>query len=306
MAKRHRSPSYPSLTLTECISRAKKLYEKEGKHTAPISAVVSHWDYSEKSSGGKLSIAALKAFGLIDDKGVGSDRVVNLTEAGLSIVRDEREVSPERDALLAAAAIKPKIIREMVAEYPDGKASVENLRHYLVSREYNPNAVSDIIKVYKDALTYINLDKDIKPEADEPEVDDKVEVGDLIQWESAGVLQFPIPKRVRAIQEFDGEEWVFVDESETGIPMSEAIIETKGTQTTPGERRTPPRLPIVEKATPAAEGECEWLRGRLADTTSYRLFISGDMGPKEIGKLIRLLEAQKLVLSDVDDEENQH
>jgi hypothetical protein len=30
--------------------------------------------------------------------------------------------------------------------------------------------------------------------------------------------------------------------------------------------------------------------------------VSGDLGPKEIGKLIKLLEAQKAVLSDDDEE----
>jgi hypothetical protein len=32
------------------------------------------------------------------------------------------------------------------------------------------------------------------------------------------------------------------------------------------------------------------------------LIVSGDLGPKEIGKLIKLLEAQKAVLADDDDE----
>ncbi len=305
MAKRHRSPSYPGLTLTECVARAKKLYEKEGKHAAPVSAVVSHWDYSEKSSGGKLSIAALKAFGLIDDKGVGNDRVVNLTEAGLSIVRDEREISPERSKLLEAAATTPKIIRDLVAEYPDGKASGENLRHYLVSREYNPNAVSDIIKVYKDALSYINPDK-ASVQDEGPEGENNAEIGDLVQWESGGVLQLEQPKRVRAVEEHEGQTWVFIDGSQTGIPMSEVIVEGKGGQSdNQPPRVNPPTLPIPGVAT--SDSEREWLRGPLSRDISYRLLVSGDMGPKEIGKLIRLLEAQKLVLSDVDDgEESQH
>jgi len=34
------------------------------------------------------------------------------------------------------------------------------------------------------------------------------------------------------------------------------------------------------------------------------LIVSGDIGPKEIGKLIKLLDAQREVLSDDDDEED--
>ncbi len=52
------------------------------------------------------------------------------------------------------------------------------------------------------------------------------------------------------------------------------------------------------------QGEREWLRGSLSKETSYRLIVPGDLGPKEIGKLIKILKAQKAVLSD-DDSENE-
>jgi hypothetical protein len=54
-------------------------------------------------------------------------------------------------------------------------------------------------------------------------------------------------------------------------------------------------------------GEREWLRGPLSKEASYRLIVAGDLGPKEIGKLIKLLKAQQAVLSDEgeDDETNE-
>jgi hypothetical protein len=65
----------------------------------------------------------------------------------------------------------------------------------------------------------------------------------------------------------------------------------------------PPTLPLDESSIiPLAKTEREWLRGLLSKETSYRLVVSGDLGPKEIGKLIKLLEAQKAVLSDDDEE----
>ena len=65
---------------------------------------------------------------------------------------------------------------------------------------------------------------------------------------------------------------------------------------------TPPTL----AETPADRlpaGEREWLRGPLSRDTSYRLIVAGDLGPKEIGKLIKLLKAQQAVLSDEDGDE---
>jgi hypothetical protein len=42
----------------------------------------------------------------------------------------------------------------------------------------------------------------------------------------------------------------------------------------------------------------------LSKEVSYRLVVAGDLGPKEIGKLIKLLKAQQAVLSDDDDSDS--
>jgi len=47
--------------------------------------------------------------------------------------------------------------------------------------------------------------------------------------------------------------------------------------------------------------EREWLRGSLSNDTSYRLIVSGHLGPNELGRLIKLLQAQKAVLEDSED-----
>lgn len=156
MAKRLRSPAYPGLTLTDSLQRMKAFYQKENKHAAPISAALNHWGYSEKSGNGKIAVAALKAYGLLDDQGSGNQRLVKLTETALDIIRDEREVSPSRDALLDHCARQPKLIAGLLEEYPEGLPSPATLRHYLLRKEYNPNSVTSIIKVIEDAYRYIN------------------------------------------------------------------------------------------------------------------------------------------------------
>ena len=80
-------------------------------------------------------------------------------------------------------------------------------------------------------------------------------------------------------------------------------------QTLDFDMAAPPRMPGAAgsrepQAAPVtvSGGEREWLRGPLSREVSYRLIVNGDMGPKQIGKLIKLLEAQKAVLDD--DEED--
>lgn len=50
------------------------------------------------------------------------------------------------------------------------------------------------------------------------------------------------------------------------------------------------------------EGDREFLHGRLSRNLSYRLVFKGEAGPKEIGKLIKVLELQKSLLEDDEDE----
>jgi hypothetical protein len=64
-------------------------------------------------------------------------------------------------------------------------------------------------------------------------------VGDYVQWEPKGVLQFPEPKRVSGISG-DGK-FAFVDGSPTGLPISELKEEKAPVPLIP-----PPNLGMVE------------------------------------------------------------
>ena len=46
----------------------------------------------------------------------------------------------------------------------------------------------------------------------------------------------------------------------------------------------------------------EWARNRLGKDTHVRLLVTGKMGTKEIGNLIRLLETQRDILEEDDSE----
>lgn len=74
---------------------------------------------------------------------------------------------------------------------------------------------------------------------------------------------------------------------------------------TAAPQAAPQPLPLAqEQPYVSVAGEREWLRGPLSRDTTYRLVVSGDMGPKQIGKLIKLLQAQQAVLEDDDDEDD--
>jgi hypothetical protein len=79
-----------------------------------------------------------------------------------------------------------------------------------------------------------------------------IQVGDLVQVEIGGAFQLEMPKRVRAIQDFDGKPWVFVDDHEAGVPMEQIQVIEKGAAT-PVEAAKAPRLALPAKDDDGAE-----------------------------------------------------
>ena len=143
----HRSPSYPAINLKAAIDRAQTFYMYEKRAEASVSVAAQHWGYSVASSGGKQVLAALIAYGLMEDRGSADKRHVRLTDLAFQILLDERPDSAERDDALRRAAFLPKIHAELFTHWPDELPSNQNLRHYLlVAKKFNDNAVDDFIK----------------------------------------------------------------------------------------------------------------------------------------------------------------
>lgn len=83
-----------------------------------------------------------------------------------------------------------------------------------------------------------------------------------------------------------------LQDNDAGDEMQEAGV--LGRQTT---IRAAAPAPVA-----AAAGETEWMRSPLGRDKAVRLLVTGKMGSKDIGKLIKLLEAQKAVLDDDDED----
>ena len=146
-------------------------------------------------------------------------------------------------------------------------------------------------------LPELRIEPAFKSDTIEPK---SVNTGDLVQWTSGGVDQFETPRRVQSVHRRDGKEWAFVEGTNTGVPLSELTVVTPKSGATALPSTTAPSEPI---ASPSVNKEREYLRGVLSRDTSYRLLVSGDIGPKELGKMIKLLQAQKAILEDDTDKE---
>jgi hypothetical protein len=227
-SKNDRSPAYPFISLKTAIERAKELYREEKRNPAPVPVVVKHWGYKEKSSGGIQTIAALKYYGLLIDTGSGDSRKVQLSDAGLKIAMDERTISPERDNLIKQAALRPKIYAKLWETWGSAMPSEENVNYYLrVELKFADNVVPNFIRGYKDTISFAKLTESDKVMAEDGSSANTGEgsyvpqVGDYVQWESQGVLQFKEPAKVLSIS--TDRAYAFVEGTSTGIPVKEMI-----------------------------------------------------------------------------------
>lgn len=148
-----RSPSFPFIGLREALDRARAFYEAEQRNSARAEVAAGHWGYSAKSSGGKQTIAALRAFGLLE-----GDSLVKLSGRGLRLVLDEREGSDERERLLQQAALMPPVHARLWERYGAELPSAQTLRLWLILDEgFNENSVDDFLSEYRETLEYGKL-----------------------------------------------------------------------------------------------------------------------------------------------------
>ncbi|MBV9759829.1 MAG: hypothetical protein JO340_04625 [Acidobacteriaceae bacterium] len=254
-SRKLRSPGYPSIDLGTALKRAETFYDKERRNSAPLRIAAQHWGTTEKSSTGLLTVAAMKSFGLLIEA-EGADRRLQLSELALRIVLDKRDPSPERDAAIKRAALMPKLHQMLWSKYGTNLPSGSNLAHELVfDWRFNENSVQDFIREYKATINFAKLGESDKLSGEEndnavrDDVHDDEEVslgvGDYVQWESQGTLQFPVPKRIREISE--DQKWAFVEGSNTGLPMEE-LSKVDAPPPSVQAARTPPRPRTIAEA----------------------------------------------------------
>jgi hypothetical protein len=156
MSKKVRSPSFPFINLPEALERARVFFDREHRHETDPEVAVRHWGYSPRSSGGNQTLAALRAFGLLEMVGEGK---VRLTERAVRVLLDEREESPEREQLLRQAALSPALHSRIWERYKGVLPSDATLRLYLVADEgFNERSVDEFIAELKETLEHAGIE----------------------------------------------------------------------------------------------------------------------------------------------------
>jgi hypothetical protein len=155
--KRSRSPGYPAFSLPEAIRKAELLYRFDKRNPVPLTVAAEHWGYSPTSSAVLLSAATLKKFGLLEEVGGGSSRLVKLTDRALHILLSV-EGSQEWVTAVREAALCPPIHAELWQQYGADTPSDANLKRILIMEKgFGDEASKDVIREYKETISFAQV-----------------------------------------------------------------------------------------------------------------------------------------------------
>jgi hypothetical protein len=249
--KRTRSPASPFINLETALKRAKQFFDIQQRNAVSLKVAMKDWGYEGKSSGGLQTAATLISFGLMKDDGMGDRRKLQLTQNALRILLDQRPDSGDKAALIKQAALAPKVHQELWKKWGSSPPSDAELRHTLTLEwepPFNEKTVDAFIKEYRDTIAFAKLtesDKVISEDgnsSDAGNVHYVPQVGDYVQWESQGVMQFKEPVKVLSIS--TDRTHVFVEGTTTGIPVNQLTrVEAPFKETLPESARIA-RLPL--------------------------------------------------------------
>jgi hypothetical protein len=152
MARATRSPSYPSISLPEAITRLQAFWDNEGNNPADREVIAQAIGYSSRNGSSDAVIAAMSQYGLFEET---TNKHLRVSELGLDIILNEAG-DDRRAYAIKKSALLPDLFNELATQFKDNKASDRNLEYYLVKRGFNPTAASKAIRSYRDTISFMN------------------------------------------------------------------------------------------------------------------------------------------------------
>lgn len=295
---------FPFINLAKAIERTRAIYENDkGGKGLKVPVAFSAWGYSDKSSGGFQSVAALKAYGLLADEGANDDRSVKMTSDARQYF--QTEIEDDKVRLCAKFAEHPPLMAHLLDHWDRGTVQDPVARTYLKTEiGLNEQSARSALGIYKDNLSFVSgkgsgkvAEDESKREGEgsgagglkpltvplEPPAD--IKVGDRVQWVSQEREQFNVPRTVTDIIRDTERGWFVSVRGERGaLPMEQIEVVQLGD----GALR---RDAVVATASGTGQPIEVFL------SAEGRLQISADIDEGGVNTLIDMLEKYKPILA---------
>lgn len=171
MAKRTRSPNYPSISLPAAFDRLDKLWAEVGSHLAPRDVVLTSMGYSSANGASLSVLSAVQKYGLLDREG----DEFKISQRGVQYLHPES--AEERRQTIQDAAQEPKLFAELDERFSGGPASDDLIRNHLIRKGFSVSAASTALLSYRETLAFVeSVSSGGAPASDDPSKDQSTPV----------------------------------------------------------------------------------------------------------------------------------
>jgi hypothetical protein len=169
-----RSVVFPFIGLRDAVERVRALEQVERQSFVRPERVFEIWNYSAKSSGARQTLAACRAYGLLDFKGRGDERLSRVSDRAYRIIHDAPDATVQRHAAAIDAPWHKELWERYRNEWPPTDENVRDHIKWHLGVKFTPEQATDAAKKFKDTIEYSELHRsdtippDIKAKDEKP------------------------------------------------------------------------------------------------------------------------------------------
>ena len=172
--KQHLAGGFPTINLQKAIALMKVVWEKEKRNAAPQAAILEHWEYGAKSSGGFQAIASLKRFGLLMAVNNETSRGLKVSDMALNLLKYEETDPAAYRKQLKSLALLPAWYQTLWDRYHAELPSDKTIESFLIfDNKMQEASAKLLIKTYKETISFAKLTESDKIEEVKPQINEK-------------------------------------------------------------------------------------------------------------------------------------
>lgn len=151
-----RSPNYPAISLSEALTLAKKLWDKDKKTIVEPLNAAKTFGYSIMSGPARTKISALRKYGLVLDVEGG----IQISPLAMRILH-QHSATEDYQKAVREAALNPELFKEIYDTH--NEASDDTLSSYLVvKRGFTEDGARLVVKAFRETISLAKLAEPVK------------------------------------------------------------------------------------------------------------------------------------------------
>lgn len=268
-----RSPAFPYVSLDVALDRVKRIYAAVREHAQPREVIARAYGKPATSSATIQTFATLLQYGLLENVTTQTGRKMRVTPLAQSILSPHAPEAKLQEGH-KLAALNPSVFKELWSRFGDTDGLNDSVPLYYLTKErghehsglFTDKAARDVLRVYRATLSFAGISGSANNQnpadgaADTLPPED-IKVGDFVQAEINGQIQFKQPKRVEVIEEHEGKFWIFVEGEKAAVEMSQVTLQPEP------QNAGNPAVPPTRKLPETFDNELPegWVEERLID-----------------------------------------